>query len=133
MKGILIATSTICVAMLLLSGCATNARSLQERGLSALNHSQLEKLMSRTRTARWTTATGASGTATYFQDGRAEVDWNGGGAEGTWRIKANTLCTKYLDIREGKETCFTGYRTQANVYQWFFPDGSLNSTLTFTS
>ena len=46
------------ITLAALSGCATNASTLQKEGLTALGHSQLEMLQSRTRTARWRTATG---------------------------------------------------------------------------
>ena len=133
MKITLLAIGSLCVANLLLSGCATTEQSLQKRGLSPLTHNQLQMLMSRTRTSRWTTASGVSGSGTFAQDGNVELAWNGGGTKGTWRISGSTLCTTYPDIRGGKETCFTAYRTKPNQYSWFFPDGSLDATITYTN
>ena len=121
------------ITLAALSGCATNASTLQKEGLTALGHSQLEMLQSRTRTARWRTATGSSGTATFSKNGKVELSWNGGGADGRWRIDGNTLCTRYSTIRNGKETCFTAYRTHKDEYQWFFADGSLDATLWYTN
>ena len=121
------------LALAALSGCATNASTLQKQGLTALDHSQLEMLTSRTRTTRWRTATGASGTGTFLNNGKVDLSWNGGGAEGSWRVKGNTLCTHYSTIRSGKETCFTVYRTHKNEYQMFFADGSLDATVWYTN
>ena len=133
MKRTFLAIGLLCVAVLLLPGCAATAQSLQKEGLSPLTHSQLEMLMSRTRTSRWTTATGVSGTGRFAKDGSVELAWTGGGTKGTWRISDSSLCTKYPDIRDGKETCFTAYRTHPNQYSWFFPDGSLDATITYTN
>lgn len=133
MKRIIVVSSLLCAAVSLLPGCATTAQDLQKQGLSPLTHGQLEMLMSRTRTMRWTTATGTSGTGTFALDGSAELAWTGGGAKGTWRINGNAYCTKYPDIRHGKENCFTFYRTRPHQYSLFFPDGSLDATVTYTN
>jgi hypothetical protein len=121
------------VAFLMLSSCATTEKSLQERGLAPLTHNELETLMSRTRTTRWTTSKGVTGTGTYTQDGTAKLSWSGGGAEGSWRISGDKFCTTYPTIRKGNETCFTLYKTRENEYQLFFQDGSLNATAVYTN
>ena len=118
---------------LILSSCATTEKALQERGLAPLTHSELETLMSRTRTARWTSSKGAAGTGTYTQEGTAKLAWSGGGAEGSWRISGDKFCTKYPTIRGGNETCFTMYKTGEYEYQSFFPDGSFNAALVYTN
>jgi len=133
MRNALLLSALMCVAFLILSSCATTEKSLQERGLNPLTHSELETLMSRTRTARWTTSKGVSGTGTYSQDGTAKLAWSGGGAEGSWRVSGDKFCTAYPTIRGGKETCFTLYRIQENEYQSFFPDGGFNATLVYTN
>ena len=82
---------------------------------------------------RWTTAAGTSGTGTFALDGSAVLAWTGGGAKGTWRINGDSYCTRYPDIRHGKENCFTLYRTHPHQYSLFFPDGSLDATVTYTN
>jgi hypothetical protein len=117
----------------ILSGCATTEKSLQERGLTPLTHNDLETLLSRTRTVRWTSAKGVAGTGTYTQDGTAKLAWNGGGTEGSWRVSGDKFCTKYPTIRNGNETCFTMYKTSESEYQSFSPDGSFNATVVYTN
>lgn len=133
MEKTLMATVLLGVAVLLPAGCATNEQSLQKRGLSPLSHTKLEALYSRTRDERFLTATGVSGTGKFARDGTAKVAWDGGSADGTWRIKGNTFCTRYASIRGGKENCFTVYQTQPNKYALFFPDGSPDATVTYTN
>jgi len=133
MRKTLLSSALMAIALLLVSGCATTEKSLQERGLTPLTHSELETLMSRTRTARWTTSKGVTGTGSYTQDGTAKLAWSGGGAEGSWRISGDRFCTKYPTIRGGNETCFSLYKMHENEYQSFFPDGSLNATLVYTN
>lgn len=120
------------VTALMLTSCATGEKSMQEHGLAPLTHNELETLMSGTTTSRWTSSKGVSGTGIYTQDGTAKLSWNGGGAEGSWRISGDKFCTKYATIRDGKETCFTMYKTGETEYKSFSPDGSLNAIVAFS-
>jgi len=127
------AVTILSVVLLLLSGCATTERSLQEKGLKPLTNGQISELFSRTRNFRFTTATNASGAGTFVQNGKVSVAWQTGSADGTWRIHDNTLCTEYPTLHSGAERCFSVYRTQRNEYEMFLANGSLNSTLKFTN
>jgi hypothetical protein len=61
------------------------------------------------------------------------VEWNGGGAHGSWRISGDKFCTKYRGVRGGNETCLALYKTGDNEYQAFLPDGGLDGTFSYTN
>ena len=119
--------------LLLLSACATTEHSLQEKGLKPLTNGQISELFSRTRNFRFTTAANATGTGIFVQNGKISVDWHTGSADGTWRIRGNTLCTEYPTLHSGAERCFSVYKIQRNEYETFLANGSLNTTLKFTN
>lgn len=115
------------------ASCAITEKSLRDKGLSPLSHSELQALHARTRTLKGTTANGDSATGTYTADGVAKINWGKGEAEGTWRIKDGKFCTTYATLRSGEERCFTVYKTGDNEYTSFNPDGSLNATASYTN
>lgn len=133
MRKAMLSGALAAIAVALLSSCATTEKSLQQHGATPLTHSELEALMSRTRTENFTTATGLSGTATFARNGTVKVDWGTGDAQGTWRIVGNRFCTKYQTLRGGNETCVSQYKTSKNEYKLFFPDGSLDATVVLTN
>ena len=102
MRGtISIVRSIVLSTLLVLAGCAMTEQSLRDKGASPLSQGELEALFSRTRTIKWATNTGATGTGTYTKDGVAKLTWTGGGDDGTWRIKDGRFCTKYRTLRNG--------------------------------
>lgn len=129
----------LAITFLILTGFAraeqeTSQKALQANGVAPLTQSELETLMSRSRTARFAGKNNVTGTVTYAQEGTAKVGWNGGSDVGSWRINGDKFCTKYKKIRNGFETCFTFYKTGENEYQlFFFPEGNWNATFVYTN
>lgn len=117
-SGVVLAA--ICIG---LSGCAITEKSLRERGLSPLTHSELEALYSRTKTLHGTTAEGVRWTGTFAPDGVVKVDWGEGADEGAWRIVGGKFCTTYQVINDGQEFCITIYKTGKNEYKAFNAEG----------
>ena len=131
MKRLLFNAVFAAVFMTLVS-CATTEKTLRDKGLAPLSHSELQALHARTRTLKGTNANGVRGAGTYTTDGVAKLDWGTGEATGTWRIKDGKFCTTYSTVQSGAERCFTVYKTAENEYTSFNPDGSLNATASYT-
>lgn len=130
MKTTSIAASTIGLAILL-SGCGTAEKMAQDKGYEPTSQAQMEESYSRTRTIAWRNPAGRSGTATYHPDGTAQVAWEGGADEGTWRIADGRFCLKWKTIRNGAENCTRSYKVGENEYQVFNADGTLNATVSY--
>ena len=133
MRKPLFLSASIGVAFLMLASCATSEKSLQESGLTPLTHNELEMLMSRTRTWRWTNTNGRTGAGRYAEGGDAKVNWRGGQAEGSWRISGDKFCTRYPTVRRGNEFCYTVYKTGEKEYRTFLKDGSFYSSWVLTN
>ena len=121
----------IAFSFLLLSGCVqTQQQKLIDSGAKQLNDMELKELVTGS-VAEWTNSKG-SGKNVYRSDGTATAQWKGGGSEGTWVIKNDSLCTTWEKVRNGKEMCFTIYKTGDNEYTGFRPDGSTAGTNRFS-
>jgi hypothetical protein len=118
----------IATALVGATGCAVTQKSLEEKGLRPLTQKELEDRYSRPVKVRFVNARNQSGTGDYNPDGSVRLSWQGGGANGRWRIKDGKFCTTYAEIRNGVETCFTSYRTGPKEYVSFGPDGYAGTT-----
>ena len=121
----------IAFSFLLLSGCVqTQQQKLIDSGAKQLNDMELKELVTGSA-AEWTNSKG-SGKNIYRSDGTATAQWKGGGSEGTLVIKNDSLCTTWEKVRNGKEMCFTIYKTGDDEYTGFRPDGSIAGTNKFS-
>jgi len=118
---------------LTLSRCALTEQSLRNTGISPLSQSELQALHARPRTFQGTSATGDRVTGIYTPEGVGKIQWSGGEAEGSWRIKDGKFCVTYAPLWGGAERCFTVYKTGDNEYKSFHPDGALNVTASYTN
>lgn len=118
-------------AAIALSGCGTAEKVAQDKGYEPVSQAEMEESYSRARTIAWRNARGRSGTATYHPDGTAQVAWEGGSDEGTWRIADGRFCSKWRTVRNGVENCTRTYKLGENEYQAYNADGTLNSSLSF--
>ena len=110
---------------LLLVGCATTEKKLQDDNLKPLSQVELEALYEGGQTVSFKSAK-ATGTVIYHPDGKSELSWGKGSDTGTYDIRDGKLCTQWTKIRYGKEECFTIYKVGENKYKAMFPNGSLN-------
>jgi hypothetical protein len=124
--------STILVVglILLTAGCLATEQSLRQKGLVPQTQQELEARFSKPVKARFDTGTGGRGTVSYTPDGTARVEYQGGVDTGRWQIRDGKICLTWTKIRDGKEACFSSFKTGPKDYAAFNADGSLNSTST---
>ena len=126
------AAMLIAFSILLLSGCVqTSQQKLIDSGAKQLNDMELKELYTDS-VAMWTNPKGVSGKNTYRSDGTATAEWKGNKEEGIWVIKNDSVCTSWTKVRNGKEMCFTIFKTGDNEYTGFRPDGSGAGTNSFS-
>src|SRR5262245_9038749 len=116
-------TALLAIALL---GCAGQT---QEQPRVFLTEEQLRALLAQETTVRFEAGGNAKGVGIYFQDGRARLNWDGGGgAPGSWRIQGDKFCTLFPTLRGGREYCSNLQKTGEKTYTLFLADGSLNGT-----
>ena len=108
---------------LLLVGCATTEKKLQDDNLKALSQAELEALYEGGTTISFQTAK-FSGTTIYHSDGKSEAHWGTAKDTGTYDIRDGKLCAQWAWIRNGKEECFSIYKLGDNKYKAISPNGS---------
>ena len=116
----------IIIASILLSGCVTTEKKFMEEGNIPLTQSQLESLFSQTRTIKWKSSKGTTGTGVVRPDHTSEAKWSGGSESGKWEIQGNMYCVIY----SGNESCRTVYKTGEKEYT-MFESGSFRIRYTF--
>ncbi len=79
---------------------------------------------------RWTTAQGASGNAILDGKGAVRLFWETGAVNGRIRFTETGYCTRYRNVRDGKEDCYRLYRTARDEYRVFRADGRFAGTIT---
>ncbi len=133
MKQVLLSLMPAVISTIILIGCVSNEKALQDKGGVPLTQNELASMHSRLRTMQWETEKG-SGTAVYNIDGTASVEWGSGSSTGNWRVADGHLCTKWgPEIRGGAEGCYTLYQIEENTFKWFKPDGTSHGTTTYTN
>ena len=116
----------IIITSILLSGCVTTEKKLMEEGNKPLTQNQLESLFSQTRTFKWKSSKGTTGTGVVRQNHTAEAKWSGGAESGKWEIQDNMYCV----IFSGNKSCRTVYKTGEKEYT-MFESGSFRMRYTF--
>jgi hypothetical protein len=103
-----------------------------EQGATPLTAEAMRALLGRGARGTWTTLAGSNGgTMRYERNGRAQVTWTSGKADGTWAIKGNSLCTAWKSMRDGREQCAVYYAVDGRTYQSFQLDGTPDGFNTF--
>ena len=111
-------------------GCATTEQSLRAKGIAPQTQKELEDFFAKPVKLSFTNDAGGRGTATYMPDGTTRVEWPGGSDTGRWQVKDGKICLTWTKLRDGKEGCFTSYKTGPKEYTSFNPDGTLSATST---
>lgn len=107
---------------LLLVGCATTEKKLQEDNLKPLSQAELEALYEGGKTVSVKNAK-FTGTVIYHSDGKCEAQWARRQDTGTYDIRDGKLCAQWGWIRDGKEECSMIYKLGDNKYKAIFPNG----------
>ena len=129
------------VVFLSLIGCQTTAQETAEQktaeqewaesGAVLLSTDQLKGLYTGSKIS-WADNSYGSGTASYNEDGTASAAWDTGSTVGTWRVLNGMLCTKWVDVRPGRETCYHVYDSHDGIYATFLAkNGDRRSTNQF--
>lgn len=119
----------IWIAMLMMttvfvvSGCQTQPKKQSEMAQPALTNQQLINLYSQGVKMRWNTIKGYSGTSEYNPDGTGVVEWGKGDHKGQWRISGSTVCTRWEEVREGREKCFSLIEVAPEKYNYYDVNG----------
>ncbi len=103
-----------------------------EPNAEPLTAAEMKQLLGRGAAGQWKSfGGGTGGTMTYARNGRAQVTWSSGSAEGTWTVKGNTICTAWKTMRDGREQCALYYANGGRSYQSFQLDGTPDGFNTF--
>ena len=103
-----------------------------EQGALPLTKDAMTALLGRGAAGQWIGfGGGGGGTMRYERNGRAQVTWSSGKAEGTWAVKGNSICTAWTSLRDGREQCAVYYAVGGRTYQSFQLDGTPDGINTF--
>jgi len=114
-----------------LQSCGVYEKKLQESGAKLLSQNELVQLFNSPQTARFVTPKGYTGTLRYFPNGKQTVEYSDGNDEGKYRIENGMLCSKWKEIRNGREKCVKIYKVGDKKYEGVTADGSRDATLIF--
>ncbi|MGE0311342.1 MAG: hypothetical protein AB7P21_06955 [Lautropia sp.] len=98
-------------------------------GAEALSGAQARAVLGGPVRYRWTTAQGAKGNAILDGKGAVRLFWETGAVNGRIRFNENGYCTRYRNVRDGKEDCYRLYRIGADEYRVFRVDGRFSGTI----
>ncbi len=114
-----------------LQSCGVYEKKLQESGAKLLSQNELVQMFSSSQTASFVTPKGYTGTLHYFPNGKQTVEYSEGNDEGEYRIENGMLCSKWKEIRNGREKCVKIYKVGDKKYEGVTTDGAQDATLIF--
>ena len=118
-----------CTSAFLAPDLATEA-GVKQAGGEPLAGPQSRAVLGRVVRYRWTTARGAQGYALLDGKGAIRTFWETDAVNGRIRFTETGYCTRYRNVRNGKEDCYRLYRMAANEYRVFREDGQFSGTIT---
>ena len=103
-----------------LAGCETADQKLIAAGKTPMSGPEIQRLLA-SATTRGTHETWTDFTIQHLPGGRMTINWtsgsNSGSDTGIWRVKGDKSCTKWGEILDGVERCWTIYKIRDNQYQ----------------
>ncbi|KKL50043.1 hypothetical protein LCGC14_2309430, partial [marine sediment metagenome] len=112
MKKVFLFVALLGFIAMFISCAAVNEKTLKESGAKLLNQQDLIEFFKVERVGSVKNKQGRSAEVYYFPDGTHTLKWPGGGDEGKYRLENGQFCSKWRDIRGGKEKCFRLYRIE---------------------
>lgn len=82
---------------------------------------------------RWTAAGGAKGQAIVTDGSAIRLIWATGAVNGRIRFSETGYCSRYRDVREGREDCYRMYRVGPRAYEVFREDGQYSGSIVIES
>ena len=83
------------------------------------------------KSGTWAGIGGAEGRIYFNEDGSAKVTFGSGEAVGTWALKGNSICTSWITLRDGRESCAVYHHLGGNDFQSFQMSGRPEGLTTF--
>lgn len=116
----------------LMVGCATTEKALQDRGLQPLSGAELRSIYGKPRVGTFTSAQNFQNEFRIHGDGTYTASWYGGSDKGRYRIDGDLYCTTISVINAGREVCSRVYKVSANELVTFTSDGEYRGRATFS-
>ncbi len=117
---------TVLTVALLAAGCQSQQQKPTAEvptGPELLSGQQLSVLFQNGLNTKWRTKR-ANGTTVYRADGSSMMQWAEHRTTGSWRLKDNSVCTRWQGIRNGNERCFQWAEVGSGKYEVYNLDGS---------
>lgn len=119
------------LSLLLVVGCVQSAKQKKlELGATPLGDQEFQALFSKPLSGSFVSPRGTT-LVQYMPDGTQKMQYSKGSDTGEWRIANGEQCSKWKNLRKGKEKCTTWFEIGMGKYEVYNPDGSKNGIITF--
>ena len=121
----------IIMSLLFLGGCVTAKQKLLDSGMTPLAEADFQTLFAVPLKGDYRSIKQGGIVSTEFlPDGTEKMVSSKISDEGTWRIVNGEQCSKWNNLRGGREACFTWFKVADGVYDIFDASGAKAGTLT---